>query len=45
MVAGHVTGDDLQEQFLVQRSIAMSEQCCNYSNIVELKIAVVNPLE
>ena len=45
MVAGHVTGDDLQEQFLVQHSVAMSEQCCNYPNIVELKIAVVNPLE
>ena len=45
MVAGHVTRDDLQQQFLVQHSVAMLEQCCNYSNIVELKIVVVNPLE
>ena len=45
MVAGHVTRDDLQQQFLVQHSVAMLEQCCNYSNIVELKIVVANPLE
>ena len=45
MVAGHVTWDDLQQQFLVQHSVAMLEQCCNYLNIVELKIVVVNPLE
>ena len=45
VVAGRVTQDNLQQQFLVQHSVAMLEQCRNYSIIVELKIVVVNPLE
>ena len=28
---GDVTRDDLQRQFLAQHSVAMLDQCCNYS--------------
>ena len=45
VVAGHVTRDNLQQQILVQHSVAMLEQCRNYSNIVELEIVVANPLD
>ena len=46
---GDVTRDDSQRQFLAQHSVAMLEQCCNYSkNVGErcaaLKIVVANRL-
>ena len=46
---GDVTRDDSQRQFLAQHSVAMLEQCCNYSKnagerCVALKIVVANRL-
>ena len=41
VVKGDVTRDDSQRRFLAQHSVAMLEQCCNYSKQCRNNIATL----